>query len=341
MRSCPFRVAAAFLLMGPLVYGATAEATAGTVLDAVRERGQVICGVDQTPGFSAFDASGVATGFDVDFCRAVAAAVLGRADQIKVRRVNTANKFAALRDGDIDISFGMTTWTFNRDTALGTAFPVVTLYDGQGFLVWNEDGPTTVDGLDGHAICVQGGTTSAANLTDFLKREGLTATVVERATSEEKMNAFATRLCTVVTGDRSELSVQTARRAARPGQWRLLPSTISREPLAPVVAAGDPEWFAVVRWAILATIIAEHRGVTADRLSHMEDSVDGELRRLAGAEPGFGEALGLDARWARRVVAQVGSYAEIFERNLAPLGLERGQNALWTAGGLLYAPPLR
>lgn len=317
------------------------KALADTVLDRVHDRGVVSCGVDQTPGFGGFDSSGRPVGFDVDFCRAVAAAVLGDAEAIEVRRVNINNKFKALTLGEIDIAFGMTTWTFGRETTLGVTFPVVTFYDGQGFMVWDDDNIRGLRGLSGKSICVQQGTTTAANLQDFLRQAGLEAKVMFFNSSEEKMNGFAERTCVVTTGDRSELSAQRMHRAAVPGQWRILPDTISREPLAAVVAEGDDAWFAIVRWAILTTMIAEARGVNAANVNNFVESPDGELRRLAGGEESFGDGLGLDPQWARRIVIEVGNYGEIFDRNLAPFGLERGLNALWTDGGLIYAPPLR
>lgn len=335
------RVLATLAVLSLAAPAAAEPAAAESVVDRVRKIGMVTCGIDQTPGFSGFDASGRPVGFEVDFCRAVAAAVLGDANAIQVRRVSTANKFDALRAAELDIAFGMTTWTFTRDTALGTVFPQVLLYDGQGFMAWDESGIADAAGLRGKRICVQSGTTSAANLRDFMAARGMVAEIVGQASSDEKMNAFAQRLCDVVTGDRSELSAQRARRAAAAEKWRILPDIISREPLGPAVAQGDAQWFAVVRWAILATLVAEYRGVTAAGIAGLDPGSDSELRRLTGTEPGFGAELGLEPGWARQIIAQVGNYAEIYQRNLAPLGLQRGANRLWRDGGLLYAPPLR
>jgi general L-amino acid transport system substrate-binding protein len=333
VRTTFLAIALAMLAGGP--------AAAEPVLDRVKRHGQVSCGIDQTPGFSDFDALGKPIGFEVDFCRAVAAAVLGDADRITVRRVNTANKFGALLSGDIDIAFGMTTWTFNRDTSMRTVFPATLFYDGQGFMTWADQGITAAADLAGRRICVQTGTTSAANLADFIATRGLKAEIIGLGSSEEKMNAFAQRTCDAVTGDRSELSVHRARRAPAPEQWRILPEVLSREPLGPAVAQGDPVWFAVVRWAVLVTLVAETRHVDSANVAGFAQDGDGELRRLGGGESGFGVGIGLDPQWALRIVAQVGNYAEIYQRNLAPLGLPRGLNTLWTEGGLLYAPPLR
>jgi len=315
-----------------------------TVLERVRQTGAVTCAVDLTPGFSAQDAEGRPRGFEVDLCRAVAAAALGDAERVRVRRVSTKNKFEALTRGEIDIAFGMATWTYQRDTLLGTRFPAVTWYDGQGLMSW---GPPPAS-LNGVSLCVQAGTTSARNLSDWLAGRKDQPKLVSVATSEEKWDAFSQRRCTVVTGDRSELAVQRAQiapKAAQAGEgWTLWPDVLSREPLGAAVSASDPQWFAIVRWAILATVVAEARGVTqtqARGTAPAAETLDGELKRLYGLEPGFGAGLGLQDDWARQVIAGVGNYEEIFTRSLAPLGLERGENALWRDGGLMYAPPLR
>ncbi|MGQ9370133.1 amino acid ABC transporter substrate-binding protein [Azospirillum sp. ST 5-10] len=323
---------------------APAAARADDTLARVRERGELRCGVDLTPGFSGIDAEGRARGFDVDFCRAVAAATLGSADAISVHRINTANKFKALVAGEIDVAFGMTTWTFSRDTALGTAFPSVYFYDGQGFMAWRDLGVARAADAAGRTVCVQAGTTSEANLEGAIRRGELALVPLRAGSSEEKFAAFAQRRCDLVTGDRSELAARAATMTVRPGQWVVLAETISREPLGPVVAQGDPRWFAIVRWTVLATMVAEAKGVASGNVATLADSDDGEIRRLAGGDAAFGDALGLDAQWARRVIASVGNYGEIFARNLGtgtPLGLERGRNALWLDGGLHYAPPLR
>lgn len=316
----------------------TAEA-GQSVRERVIAQGYVRCGIDMTPGFSGIDRDGRAVGFDVDFCRAVAAAVLGDAEAIRTLRVNTRHKFDAVRGGDLDVAFGMTTWTFSRDSTLGVAFPAVIYYDGQGFMTWSDGGVATPADLASGTVCVQEGTTSEGNLKDFLRgRDGVS--VLSTPSSEDKFNAFAERRCGVVTGDLSELAVQRARRAAAPQTWTILPGTISREPLGPVVAAGDPEWFAIVRWAMLVPMIAEARGVTSATVG-AAPGTDSEMRRLRGEEAEFGAELGLKPDWARNIVESVGSYDEIFSRNLSPMGIERDANALWRDGGMIYAPPLR
>jgi len=321
-----------------LILGLSAlPAQAGTVMDRVKARGKVICGVDQTPGFGGFDDRGTPVGFEVDLCRAIAAAVLGNPGAIQVQRVTTKYKFAALADGELDVAFGMTTWTFERDTGQVASFPAVSFYDGQGFMKWSDEanpwGPAST-------ICVQSGTTSATNLTEYLARRQSKAKILALSSSEEKLNAFAERRCSVVTGDSTELAAQRSRRTAMTHSWELLDTIISREPLGPAISSTDPEWFAVVRWSLLVPIIAEARGLGMKNID-TAPSTDGEMRRLKGEEAGFGATLRLDQGWARRIVVSVGNYAELFTRNLAPLGIGRGQNALWTDGGLLYAPPLR
>lgn len=327
-----------------LVWG---EARAESVVDRVKRNSLVRCSIDQTPGFSGVDAGGRAFGFDVDLCRAVAAAVLGNGDAVELTRVSTANKFRALLSGDLDIALGMTTWTMARDTGIGIHFPGVFYYDGQGFMVWRDSGLASLEQAGGRRICVQSGTTSYANLAGYLRGRGITVELVESTSSDEKFRRFVARDCDMVTGDRAELAARRSTIVGGRDALVIFADTISREPLGPVVIDGDPVWQDIVRWVMLATIVAEHKGVTADRAraATAESALaetDREVRRLLGGDPDAGKGLGLDGQWARRVIATVGNYREMFERNLGPgsdIGLERGQNALWTAGGLLYPPP--
>lgn len=333
-----------------MTFNGSGPAQAGAVLDRVEQQGEVRCGVDLTPGFSGVDTDGNARGFEVDVCRAVAAAVLGTPDAVSIRRVNTANKFNALNVGDIDIAFGMTTWTYTRDTGMGAVFPVVLYYDGQGFMTWVDKGSDKTpvkpwkDVPPGTRVCVQRGTTSEANLAAAVRAGHALVEMVPATSSEEKFIAFAQRQCTLVTGDRSELAARAATMPAERRQWRILPDTISHEPLGPAVAQGDPLWFSVVRWTVLAMLVAEAKGVTSANVAGLSASPDPEIRRLAGGDPAFGKPLGLDSQWGLRVISLIGNYAEVFQRNLgsgSPLGLERGLNALWTDGGLHYVPPLK
>jgi general L-amino acid transport system substrate-binding protein len=327
-----------------LLASASASHAAEDVLARVQHEGTVRCAVDMTPGFSQISASGEAQGFDVDFCRAVAAATLGSSSRIAVQRISSANKYKAIVSGDVDIGFGMSTWTMSRDTALGTHFPAVIFNDGQGFMVWSDSGITRLAEANGRTVCVQSETTTIDNLKSVSLRNGWSLGLLESPSSEEKWNAFAAHKCAVVTGDRSELAARRATMATDPKRWTLLPDTISREPLGPVVVAGDERWFSILRWVVLVTQIAETRSVTSANVDALAESGDLELDRLTGRDAEFGKSLGLDPQWAKRVIKQVGNYAEIYNRNLGPttpVRLERGQNALWSDGGLFYPPPLR
>ena len=319
-------------------------AKAEDVLARVRHDGVVRCAVDMTPGFTQIAASGDPQGFDIDFCRAIAAATLGDSHRIAIQRINTANKYQAVAEGAVDVAFGMASWTLTRDTALGTRFPEVFFHDGQGFMAWADSNIRSLpDGRNG-TVCVQSQTTSLDNLKAALQQRNETMRLMEFPSSEEKWNAFAAHKCQMVTGDRSELTGRRATMASDPGQWRLLAETISREPLGPVVSADDDRWSEIVRWVVLVPLIAEARGVTSAGIGTLQPGGDSELDRLAGRDPGFGRALSLDPLWARRVVEQVGNYAEIYDRNLGPqtpFALDRGLNALWSQGGLFYPPSLR
>ena len=318
---------------------------AGAVLDDVRSRGFVRCSVDDTPGFGAVGPDGHRRGMEVDFCRAVAAAVIGDPDAIELLRITTANKFAALAAGEIDIALGMTTWTLTRDAGLAADFAGVMFYDGQGFMAWADTGADSLDDLSGTRICVQEGTTSAANVADYASANGLSLTPVLLASSDERRDAFMRRQCEVTTGDRSALATTRAALGI-PIQSALimLPEVISREPLGPVVREGDDEWLDIVRWTLFALIQAEDLGIDQAAVLSGDLPDDPESRRLLGLDGGLGAALDLDPDWARRILASVGNYGDMFERHLgsgSPLGLDRGLNRSWRHGGLLYAPAFR
>ncbi len=319
-------------------------ARAEDVLARVRHDGVVRCAVDMTPGFTQIAANGDAQGFDIDFCRAIAAAALGDSTRIAIQRINSANKYRAVADGSVDVAFGMASMTLTRDSELGTRFPEVFFHDGQGFMAWTDTNiKILTDGRDG-TLCVQSQTTSIETLRAALQQRGWTMRLMEFASSEEKWNAFAAHKCQMVTGDRSELIGRRATMASGAREWRLLPETISREPLGPVVSAADERWASIVRWVVLVPLIAEARDVTSASVAKLPPGDDAELNRLGGRDPGFGRTLSLDPLWARRIVEQVGNYAEIYDRNLGPntpFALERGLNALWNRGGLFYPPSLR
>lgn len=317
---------------------------AADVLERVRGHGVVRCAVDGTPGFGGVDARGRPSGFDVDFCRAVAAAVLGNSEAVEIERISTAHKFKALARGEVDVAFGMATWTYGRDLALGVRFVAPTFFDGQGLMVWADSPLQSLDDARGSRVCVQAGTTTAANLADLSRSRDLNLQPVLAALTEERLNRFIRRDCELVSGDRSELAAARATRIADPARWRILDDSLSREPLGPYVAAGDERWFGVLRWVINATQIAELHGLDAAGLARLGAEAGEEQRALAGRLPGFGQALGLGDAWARDLLLQVGHYGQIFERNLgagSPLRLARGANRLWRDGGLFFPPPLR
>lgn len=313
------------------------------VLDRVRKHGAVRCAAGWSTGFSGMDKAGRPTGFDVDFCRAVAAAVLGKADAVEIERIDTANKYQALARGEVDIVFGMATWTYSRDLAMGVRFVAPTFFDGQGFVVWSDSPITRLDQAKGAKICAQKATTTAANLYDVSRARGLNFQVIESSPASIR-DRFIRRECDLFSADRAELAAQRATRAIDPKRWRILDEIVSREPMGPYIAQGDEHWFSIVRWVIHVTQIADARGIDAPGLARIGEEADSELRRLAGKEAGFGQPLGLKDDWAYQILAQVGPYNQIFERNLgagSPLGLDRGLNRPWQSGGLFMPPQLR
>lgn len=333
-----------FQFVASILLALSGVSSAGAdVLDRVRKHGAVRCAAGWGTGFSDLGKAGRPAGFDVDFCRAVAAAVLGKADAVEVERIDTANKYQALARGEVDIAFGSATWTYSRDVAMGTRFVTPIFFDGQGFMVWSDSPITRLDQARGAKVCVQKETTTAANLHDVSRTRGLDFNVIESSPNNMR-DRFIRRECDLSSADRSELAVQRATRAIDPKRWRILDEIVSREPIGPYVARGDERWFSIVRWVIHVTQIADARGVDAASLAKIGEKADGELRRLAGKEAGFGQPLGLKDDWAYQILAQVGPYDQIFERNLgagSPLGLDRGLNRPWQSGGLFMPPQLR
>jgi general L-amino acid transport system substrate-binding protein len=334
-------------MLGALVAApAWADGTLATgTLAAVQKRGFVQCGVNVgLAGFSSPDSAGRWTGLDVDICRAVAAAALGDATLVKFSPLSTQQRFTALQSGEVDLLARNTTWTLTRDTANGMHFAPVTFYDGQGFLVPKKLGVKSAHDLDGATVCVQTGTTTEQNLTDWFQSHGMKfQLVVVEALSEVTHDFFSGR-CDVLSSDTSQLASVRAADAPTPDDYQILPEVISKEPLAPAVRHGDDQWFDLVRWTVFALIDAEEKGVSSASVDAALASPDPSVQRLLGVQPGLGQALGVSDRWAYTVIKQVGNYGEIFERNVgkaSPLRLERGLNALWTQGGLMYAPPLR
>jgi general L-amino acid transport system substrate-binding protein len=320
------------------------RAAAGTTLDAIMKRGVVRCGVaPDTPGFSTVDAQGVRRGFDVDMCRAIAAAMFGDADKVKFVPTTTRTRFTALRSGEVDVLSRMTSWSLKRNSALALSFPAITFYDGTGFVVPRKLAITSARQLDGARVCLQPNTTTEQVVSEYFRHNGMkfTAVVIEQAS--DMAAAYLAGRCDTYANDRSSLAAIRAR-SGDPENHLVLPELISKEPLAVAVRKGDEEWADIVRWAIFATIEAEELGVTSANVDAMLASDDPDVKLLLGVTPGNGRSLGLNDRWAFDIVKQVGNYAEIHDRHLGPataLRLERGLNALWNRGGLLYAPPMR
>lgn len=317
-------------------------------LALVQERGQLICGVNGSlPGFSFLDDSGENTGFDADFCRALATAVLGDPELVEFRALSADQRGPALQTGEVDVLIRNTTWTVSRDTAWGLFGPTI-FYDGQAMMVNSTlVDATTLEDLAGATICVQSGTTTELNLTDQFSTLGIDFTPQVFADIDPTYAAYEEGRCDAVTSDRSQL---VARRTAfaNPDEHVILEAVMSKEPLGPVAPLGDDEWFNVVKWVVFATIEAEELGIDSTNVEEMAASENPVIQRLLGvtpegAEP-FDSGLGLEADWAANMISAVGNYGEIYNRNLGPetlFNLERGLNSLWSDDGLLYAPPYR
>lgn len=324
---------------------ASAQANAGPTLDAVKKNGVLSCGVSTgLTGFSIADAQGKYTGLDVDFCRQVAAAVLGDANKVKYTPLSAQQRFTAIQSGEVDLLSRNTTWTLQRDTQLGLNFAPPNFYDGQGFLVAKKLGVKSAKELNGATVCVQTGTTTELNLADYFRANKMEFKPVVIEKLDEVENAFYSGRCDAFTDDRSGLASSRVGKAPNPDDYVLLPETISKEPLAPAVRHGDDEWFDIVKWVQFASIGAEEKGITSKNVDEMLKNDDPDIKRLLGATPGMGKALGLDDKWAYNLIKQVGNYGEVYDRNVgknSPLKLERGLNDLWTKGGLMYAMPVR
>ena len=320
-------------------------AHAGKTIDAIKARGQVICGVNPSlPGFAAADSQGNWTGFDVDICKAVSATLLSDATKVKWTPLNASQRFAALQAGEIDVLSRNTTWTLTRDASLGLNFTGVTYYDGQGFMVTKKSKITSAKQLKGATVCVQSGTTTEKNLADYSKSMNLNMKPVVFETQEATNKAYFTGRCQVYTTDASGLASVRNKEATNPADHVILPDLISKEPLGPSVRRGDDEWFAIVKWVVFALIEAEEYGITQANVDQMKSSTDPVVQRILGTSEDTGKLLGLDKDWAYRAIKAVGNYGEMFERNLGPnstLKLPRGANNLWSKGGLIYAPPVR
>ena len=322
-----------------------AVAHAGPTLDAVKKKGFVQCGVSTgLPGFSVADDTGTYTGIDVDMCRAVAAAIFGDAGKVKYSPLTAKERFTALQSGEIDILSRNTTWTYTRDTSLGLNFTGVNYYDGQGFLVNKNLGVKSALEMSGASFCIQAGTTTELNLADYFRSNKMQYTPITFDTSDQTIKAFEAGRCDALTSDQSQLYALRIK-LADPKSAMVLPEVISKEPLGPVVRQGDDEWFNIVKWSLFAMVNAEELGVTSANVDEMKTTTtDPNVRRLLGLEGVKGDWMGLPDNWGYSIVKQVGNYGEAFERNVgkgSPLGISRGLNALWSKGGLQYAPPVR
>jgi general L-amino acid transport system substrate-binding protein len=324
----------------------TLAAQAGETLDAVRSRGQLRCGVSEgIAGFSERDASGRWTGLDVDFCRAVAAAVLGDAGKAAFVPLKASARFPALQADKIDLLLRNTTWTLGREAGLKLQFPGILFYDGQAFMVPKKANVRGVADLNGATICVEKGTTHVQNLADYFGARGMKVTPLILDSSADVAAAFFSDRCRAYTSDASQLSAVRLGAPGGPHSFDILPERISKEPLGPVVRRGDDDWATLVRWVLFALIAAEEAGITRENIAvTFKETRDPLLRRIFGIDAGFGKALGVRDDWAVLAVKAVGNYGEIFERNIgreSALKLDRGLNRLWTQGGLMYAPPMR
>ena len=310
-------------------------------LDSVKKNDVVKCGVSTgLAGFSAADNKGNWKGLDVDVCRAVAAATLGDANKVKYVPYTAKVRFTALQTGEIDILSRNTTWTLSRDASMGFNFAGVNYYDGQGFLVKKSLGVDSAKKLNGATVCIQAGTTTELNLADYFKANDMKFKPVTYDTSDQLVSGFEQDRCDVLTSDQSKLYAIRIK-LSKPDEAVVLPDVISKEPLGPVVRQGDDKWFNIVKWSMFAMINAEELGITSKNITGMKESKNPAIQRFLSDE---GDNLGLGAEWAANIVSQVGNYAESFEANVgqdSPLKIQRGLNALWSKGGILYAPPLR
>lgn len=332
--------AAAFALL-TMVFAADAKAQ--STLSAVRERGAVNCGVASgLLGFSAPDAQGVFRGMDADLCRALAAAVFG--DPAKVRFINMSppQRFVALQSGTIDVLLYTVTQNFTRDTGLGVIFANAYFYDGQGFIASKKLNVKSAKDLDGASVCLQPASDAAPGATDFFRKAGLQMQAVMIEAKQEIVSALNAGRCDVFTTDLTELAAMKARSFKSPDDWVILPDVISKSPFAPVVRQGDDQWLTLVRWVENVIVDAEELGVDSNTIKDASVGKDSpEVRRMRGTEGEAGKAFGLPNDWPARVIAAVGNYAEMYDRNLGVLGLPRGQNRIWRDGGLIFAPSFR
>lgn len=327
---------APFLLVNACAYSQT--------LEAIKHRGQLVCGVSEgIAGFSSRSQSGEWAGFDVDFCRALSAAIFDDPNKIKFVPLSANNRFDALQSGEIDILSRNSTWTMSRETELKLVFPAVTYYDGQGFMLRRSMNVASALDLEDATICTQEGTTTEANIADYFSANGMKYVRMLLPNLNELVSAYQAGRCNVMTADASQLySIRTT--LDKPADHIVLPDIISKEPLGPAVRQSDAQWINIVKWTAFALVNAEELGVNSQTIGDALKSSKPEVRRLIGNDGNYGEQIGLTKDWVARIVRHVGSYAELYDRNIGvktKLGIPRGINQLWMAGGILYAPPIR
>jgi general L-amino acid transport system substrate-binding protein len=332
-------------LAGLLSLSLAMPAMAGKTIDAIKQRGQLVCGVNTgLAGFSAADSQGNWTGLDVDICKAVAATLLSDASKIKWAPLNAQQRFTALQSGEVDVLSRNTTFTLTRDASLGLLATTPTYYDGQGFMVPKKTKITSAKQLKNAEVCVQSGTTTEKNLNDYFKAQNIKIKPVVFEGFEASVKAFFSGRCQAYTTDASGLASIRNKEAKNPDDYVILPELISKEPLGPMVRRGDDDFYEIVKWVVYALLEAEEYGITQENVDQMKTSTDPAIGRILGTTEDTGKLLGLDKDWAYRAIKAVGNYGEIYERNVGPksaLKLPRGLNNLWSKGGIQYAMPIR
>jgi len=327
-----------------LAVAAFAHNASAQTLKTVKDRGVLNCGANGTlAGFGLPDAKGNWTGLDVDYCRAIAAAIFADPSKVKFTPLSAKDRFTALQSGEIDVLSRNTTWTSSRDTSLGLNFAGVIYYDGQGFIVHKGLKVNSALELSGASVCVQQGTTTELNLADYFRAHKMELKTVTFATANEAVKAYDAGRCDAYTTDASGLYAERLR-MTNPDDNIVLPEVISKEPLGPVVRHGDDQWFDIAKWVLFAMVNAEELGITSKNIDEMVKSTNPSIKRFVGTEGSYGEQLGLTKDWAVRIVKAVGNYGEVFERNVgsgSPLKIDRGLNKQWNKGGIQYAPPIR
>jgi general L-amino acid transport system substrate-binding protein len=341
-----FRIAkwTAILAGSVIVLASAGPTSAQQTVEVVKKRGTLHCGVNTgVAGFSAPDDKGRWTGFDVDICRAVAAAVLGDGEKVRFVPLTSKERFTALQSGEIDLLSRQTTQTMSRDTSLGLTFVAIAYYDGQGFMVRKALGVKSAKELKGATVCLQAGTTNEQNFADFSRANKLETKSIVFDTADETQKALVAGRCDTISSDASQLYSQRLK-LAKPDDFMILPEIISKEPLGPVVRQGDAAWANVVKWTFNSLLIAEELGITKANIDSIQSEAVPEARRLLGLEGEFGKLIGLEKDWAVKAIKTVGNYAEVYENNIgrgSRLAIDRGLNKLWSAGGLQYAAPIR